>query len=100
MSKSQLTQYYLPLCSRLVKEAICLELKGRTACLIVDEMSKNGALQYHAIVLSRLRVYNQNWGLIRDTVSLSSQSSESFVKAINEVNEMTLQHRVSLFPSS
>ena len=35
-----------------------------------------------------------------DSVSLSSQSSESFVKAINEVNEMTLQHRVSLFPSS
>ena len=45
MSKSQLSQYYLPLCSRLVKEAICLELKGRTACLIVDEMSKNGVLQ-------------------------------------------------------
>lgn len=99
MSKNQLTQYYLPMCIRLVKEATRLELKGRTACLIVDEMSKNG-VSFFNIMLSCLvdcecttRIGVFFW----DSVSLSSQSSESFVKAINE---MTFQYRVSLIPSS
>lgn len=74
MSKSQLTQYCLPLCSRLVKEATCLELKGRTACLIVDEMPKNG-VSFFNIMLSSLvdcecttRIGVFFW----DSVSLSS----------------------------
>lgn len=87
MSKSQLTQYYLPMCSRLVKEATRLELKGRTACLIVDEMSKNG-VSFFNIMLSCLvdcECTTRIGAFFWDSVSLSSQSSESFVKAINEM---------------
>ena len=94
MSKSHLTQHYLPLCSRLVKETICLELKGRTACLIVDEMSKNG-VSFFNIMLSSLVdcEYTTKIGVFFwDSVSLFSQSSESHVIAISEVNEYTIDN--------
>lgn len=49
-SRTTIVNKYLPICTRIVKDYVKQQLQNRTACLIIDEMSKSGKSFYNILL--------------------------------------------------
>ena len=49
-SRTTIVSKYLPICTRIVKDYVKQQLKNKTACLIIDEMSKSGKSFYNILL--------------------------------------------------
>ena len=50
VSKTTMARKYLPVCTRTVKDYVKQQLQNKTACLIIDEMSKSGKTFYNLLL--------------------------------------------------